>query len=303
VQISSKLFLEKILVIKTGAGGDVVRTSVLLNALAGKVTWLTEEKYKDLFPEFHPRVESILPVSEWTELILKGPFDLVISLEEDRQCATIATNVPSRRLTGVYLDGNSINYTADSACWFDMGLLSKYGLEKANNIKAHNTSAYQELLFTMIGGKFRGEKYVVYKNPTLNPTPGVIGIEKRAGKRWNNKIWRGYDHLAPRLSALGYKTKFLRQQTSIKAYLDEIATCAYVISGDTLAMHVALAYQKPCIAIFNCTSPAEIFDYGLLHKIISPFLEKYFYKPGFDEEAVNAISVDEVESVVKSSFC
>jgi heptosyltransferase II len=294
--------LEKILVIKTGAAGDVVRTSVLLNALFGKVTWLTEAKYKDLFPESHPWVENILPVAEWTELKFKDPFDLVISLEEDLRCATIASKVPSRKLTGVYAEGNTLNYTADSACWFDLGLLSKQGLEIANSLKAKNTLAYQQLLFTMIGMKFNGEKYVVYKNPTLNPTPGVIGLERRAGKRWNNKIWSGYDHLAAKLSASGYKIKFLGELPSIKAYLDDIARCTYVISGDTLAMHIALAYQRPCIAIFNCTSPAEIFDYGLLRKIISPRLEKYFYKRGFDEDAVNAISVEEVESVVKSSF-
>jgi heptosyltransferase-2 len=78
----------------------------------------------------------------------------------------------------------------------------------------------------------------------------------------------------------------------------DIARCNYIISGDTLAMHIALAYKKNCTAIFNCTSPQEIYDYGLLKKMVSPLLPKYFYKTSFDEAAIECITVAEVWSTI-----
>jgi heptosyltransferase II len=59
-------------------------------------------------------------------------------------------------------------------------------------------------------------------------------------------------------------------------------------------MHVAMAYHIPSIAIFNCTSPAEIHDYGTLKKVISPLLPQAFYKTSFSQEVIDSISTEEV---------
>jgi hypothetical protein len=63
-------------------------------------------------------------------------------------------------------------------------------------------------------------------------------------------------------------------------------------------MHLALGTGTPCVSIFNCTSPWEIFGYGIQKKIVSPLLEDFFYKRGYDERATTVISVDEVEDAV-----
>jgi hypothetical protein len=62
-----------------------------------------------------------------------------------------------------------------------------------------------------------------------------------------------------------------------------------------LPMHFALGSGTRCVTLFNCTSPWEIYDYGLQKKIVSPLLEEFFYKRGYDERATTAITVDEVE--------
>ncbi len=59
-------------------------------------------------------------------------------------------------------------------------------------------------------------------------------------------------------------------------------------------MHFALGTRTPCVTIFNCTSPWEIHDYGIQTKLVSPLLEKFFYKREFDEAATMAIGLDEV---------
>ncbi len=63
-------------------------------------------------------------------------------------------------------------------------------------------------------------------------------------------------------------------------------------------MHFALGTATPCVSLFNCTSPWEIYDYGVQTKIVSPLLKEFFYKRGYDERAMTAITVDEVFDAV-----
>ena len=67
-------------------------------------------------------------------------------------------------------------------------------------------------------------------------------------------------------------------------------------------MHLALGTETPCVTLFNCTSPWEIYDYGIQKKIISPRLEEFFYKRGFDRRATTAITVEEVLREVMSQL-
>ncbi len=54
----------------------------------------------------------------------------------------------------------------------------------------------------------------------------------------------------------------------------------------------------PCVTIFNCTSPWEIFDYGLMRKIVSPRLEEFFYQRGLDPAATEAVAMEDVLDAV-----
>jgi heptosyltransferase II len=55
------------------------------------------------------------------------------------------------------------------------------------------------------------------------------------------------------------------------------------------------------VALFTCTSQAEIYDYGRMVKVISPLLEKAFYRREYIQEAADAVSIDSVYRAVKSS--
>ena len=63
-------------------------------------------------------------------------------------------------------------------------------------------------------------------------------------------------------------------------------------------MIAALGSGLRCVSIFTCTSPWEIYEYGLQGKIVSPLLERFFYKRGYDRRATTAISVEEVMDAV-----
>jgi ADP-heptose:LPS heptosyltransferase len=75
-----------------------------------------------------------------------------------------------------------------------------------------------------------------------------------------------------------------------------------VVGGDSLPMHLALGTGTQCVTLFTCTSPWEIYDYGVQTKLVSPLLEEFFYKRGYDERATTAISLDQVFDAVMAQL-
>ena len=65
-------------------------------------------------------------------------------------------------------------------------------------------------------------------------------------------------------------------------------------------MHIALGSGIKCLTIFICTSPWEIYDYGLQKKIVSPKLEEYFYRRDVNPKAVQSVSLNAVYDAVVS---
>ncbi|MBS1947510.1 MAG: hypothetical protein JST47_07055 [Bacteroidetes bacterium] len=286
--------MKKILLIKTGAAGDIARTSVLLNVPGVRITWVIKKEYTEILPDAHPRLDRIVAAPDAMQALKTETFDITLSLEEDLPCAILATRIPTKKLVGIYCHENSVRYTEDAAGWFDMSLVSALGASQANILKMSNQQPYQYWLFKMAGLEFKGEGYCIYKNKGRQEKKNLIGIEKRVGQQWPNKSWHGYDQLGEWLASKGFLIKMLAQRKTVRDYFDDIAVCSHIISGDTLAMHVALAYKVPCVAIFNCTSPSEIYDYGIMKKVISPLLEKMFYKTTFNNEAIEALSIADV---------
>ena len=85
-------------------------------------------------------------------------------------------------------------------------------------------------------------------------------------------------------------------------HLADVRNHRCLVGGDSLPMHFALGTRTPCVTLFTCTSPWEIYDYGVQEKIISPLLREFFYKRGYDERATTSISVDEVFNAVMAQF-
>ena len=284
--------MENRLIIKTGAAGDVVRTTSLLNVLQGNIYWVTDNKNKPLLPDNEDL--TVLSVGEAFQSLKNIEFEQVISLEENNDCAKLAGRINTKDLSGIYFNNDKINYTDNSACWFDMSRVSKFGLTKANKLKAQNTESYQFYLFKIIGKQFNGEPYRIFTDSSIKTNDILIGVEKRTGEQWPDKQWWGYDELIDKLESGGIPVKLFEQRIHIRDYLRDIAGCSHIVSGDTLTMHAALAYKKTCTAIFNCTSPQEIYDYGLLKKVVSPLLNKYFYSASYDQEVIESVSLEEV---------
>lgn len=296
---------KNILIIKTGATGDVVRTTVLLHALKNdNVTWITARKNAAILPRKHPALQEVVAIEDLSENhpLKTRPFDLVLSLDDDKQCAILAKSLNTKQIIGTFADkeDSAIHYTDDSAAWFDMSLISTYSKAEADRKKFMGTRSVQEYLYEMIGKTFCGEEYLIPEHLKPNPQPNVIGIESRAGERWPTKRWNGYETLAEKLKKEGYEPRFFHDRENIEDYIRDIAECSMMITGDTLGMHLALALKIPTVAIFTCTGANEIYDYGRMAKVVSPHLWDAFFKTEYIPEAVESITQEMVWDAMKS---
>jgi len=287
------------LIIKKGATGDVVRTTVLLHILDGEVTWVTEAYNREVLPQQHPALRHILSMDE-AESLRGAAFDRVISLDDDPACAELAASVQAGDLMGTFLQDGTVRYTGHFGDWFDMSLVSVYGKERADELKLLNRKTYQQMLFAGFGRTFADrDTCLVNEAVRRQPASRRVGIEARAGARWPTKAWHAYPELAGRLTGEGWTVNWFEQRPTLPEYMRDIASCSMVVTGDTLAMHVALALGIPVVAIFTCTSPWEIHGYSIMEKVVSPGLAKAFYRNEYFADVVEAVSVDAVHAAFR----
>ena len=289
-----------ILIIKLGATGDVVRTTPLLRRLGGRVTWLTARKNIDLLPS---AIEETYSVSwEERDLVRDTKYDLAVNLEDDLETARFLATLKYKQLIGAYADSaDQMRYTDDARVWFDLSLISAYGREKADELKLQNRHTYQELVFRGLGLVFEGERYLL-PNPVETGLVGDVAISSAAGPVWPMKNWAYYDRLKEELEAKGFVVNLLPKRNSLLEHLADVQGHRCLVSGDSLPMHLALGSFVRCVSLFTCTSPWEIFDYGLQTKIVSPLLEEFFYKRGFNARATTAISLEEVSEAIVRQY-
>lgn len=280
-----------VLIIKLGATGDVVRTTPLLEKLDGSVSWITAAKNLSLIQGLSREIRAVS--WEQREFVADCDYDLVINLEDEPEMGLFVQQLKFHQLFGARLDASgALGYTPDSHCWFDLGLLSSFGLAQADVLKLKNRRTYQEMIFEGLGFHFQGEPYLLPKAVATGLT-GDVAIAPEAGAVWPMKRWAYYDLLKGKLEAAGLKVNVIGPRPTLLEHLADIQGHRLLVSGDTLPMHLALGSGVRCVTLFNCTSPWEIYDYGLQRKLVSPLLEQFFYQRAFDERATTAISLEE----------
>ena len=284
------------LILKLNATGDVVRTTTLLRRLRGHVTWVTADVNTVLLEHTLPNLRCLA----WgdREQALDRRYDLVVNLEDEPDVAAFVQGVQHERIFDARLDGSgAMTYTEDARGWFDLSLISRFGRQAADGLKLRNRKTYQELVFEGLGLTFTGETYVL---PRPGPTDlaGDVAVASAAGPVWPMKSWAYYDELAERLRSTGLVVNVLPRRATLLEHLGDVANHRCLVGGDSLPMHFALGLGIPCVTLFNCTSPWEIYDYGIQTKIVSPLLERYFYSRDRDPKASAAIAPDEVYRAV-----
>jgi heptosyltransferase-2 len=290
----------KVLIIKLGATGDVVRTTPLITRLSADITWVTAAKNAVLIKDLKDNVRCFS--WEERERALDTRYDLGINLEDTLDVAQFLKTARCGEIFGAYVNSDGpLKYTENSRCWFDLSLISTYGREQADKLKLKNRRTYQELIFEGLGLRFDGELYLL-PGPIKTGLSGDVAIAADAGEVWPMKKWAYYEELKQQLEGRGLTVNVLPKRSSLLEHLCDVKNHHCLVGGDSLPMHMALGTATKCVTIFNCTSPWEIYEYGIQKKIVSPLLEEFFYKRGYDNRATTAITVEEVLSAVMTQL-
>jgi ADP-heptose:LPS heptosyltransferase len=329
---------ERLLIIKLDAMGDVLRTTSLLPPLAEKhpkaaITWITRRESRPLL-ERNPYVTEILDYGEDALLQLRvRAFDRVINLDAGKTSAALAAAANAARKDGFVLDPHGYVQATNSAArtWLEMGVF--------DDLKRQGTRSYQDMMADIVGLSGCSHRYVLHLTDEerkegraqleklgVDLTRPVVGLNTGAGRRWELKQWRedGYLDLIERMAKkrraqfvlLGgpeerdrHKRLAARSRVPlidagcdnpIRRFASLVGACHLVITGDTLAMHMALAQNCRTIVLFGPTSAAEIEMYGLGEKVVPSMECLSCYKPKCDfvPNCMDLISTDMVEAAV-----
>jgi heptosyltransferase-2 len=324
--------------IKLDAMGDVLRTTALLPALAGEhpgtaVTWITRAESTPLL-ENNPFVSEVITygADSLTQLLARR-FDRVINLDAGKTSAGLAALAQAPRKDGFVLDplGYVVATNAAAQAWLETGI--------DDEVKRRGTATYQARMLEILGLAGRSAGYV-FELRTEERAAGerdlarlgldlgrpVVGLNTGAGGRWPLKQWReeGLLELIRRLHgernvqcvllggpAEAERNRRLQQGAGVpvtdagchhpvRHFAALTACCDVVVTGDTLAMHVALALRRRTVVLFGPTSAPEIELYGLGEKVVPDMTCLSCYKTACDfvPNCMDLISTDMVAAAV-----
>lgn len=330
---------ERLLIVKLDAMGDVLRSTALLPPLAGvhpkaAITWITRRESVPLLQR-NPYVTEILELGpEATIHVQTRTFDRVINLDASKISSALATAARSPRKDGFVLDQRGIVQPTNDAArrWLEVGLF--------DDLKRQGRATYQDRMADMLDLSGCSHEYVLQLGDDEQTAGGrhlesigvdlerpVIGLNTGAGGRWLLKQWRedGYVELVGRLSQtmpdlqfvlLGGPSEEERHErlkakspvrlldagcdNPVRHFASIIEHCNLVVTGDTLAMHIALARKKRTVVVFGPTSAREIELYGLGEKVFPDMgcLSCYKTSCDFVPNCMDLITTDMMERAV-----
>ncbi|MBI3110983.1 MAG: glycosyltransferase family 9 protein [Ignavibacteriales bacterium] len=276
---------KKILIIKLGAIGDVIRTTPLLHKLKAtfphaKIFWLT------LTPEVLPSsVDEKLDFSLKNIVALRSiQFDLLYNLDKDREACALAAQISATTKKGFILKEGIISP-------IDGAAEAKYATGVFDDLSQSNRKSYPEEIFEICGFTFAGERYIL-ERPTdhglkwnINRKKKVIGLNTGCGDRWTSRLWddKNWVALAKTLKKKGYEVVLLGGEQEHKKnlklarasgtkYLGHfplrqftalVDQCDLVVTSVTMAMHITIGLDKRIVLFNNIFNKHEFELYGL----------------------------------------
>ena len=297
----------RVLIIKLDATGDVLRTTSLLRPLhaampGSHVTWITLREAVDVLRP-NKLIDEVVPVGVEALLLLQTqPFDVVINPDASIVSSRLATlaRAPDKRGFVVDESGHLAPLNDEARRWYEMGLndeLKKKNRQTYQSILlaiAGLPASEHPIIWEITEGEAAFARNFATRS---NIAPGkqlIIGLNTGAGGRWRWKKWtaEGYVELInaivrayPDAHILLYggpeereRNEELSRQAplhltdtgtsnTLREFAALIDLCDVLVTGDTMALHIASALEKRVVALFGPTSAAEIELYDRGSKI------------------------------------
>ena len=325
----------RILIIKLDSMGDVLRTTSLLPSLKeaypdAYITWVTRRESIELL-DGNPSIDEILQFeSNAVPHLLARTFDLILSLDATRDSAALCSMARGTKKLGFSLDTAGTIYPLNQGAeeWYFLGL--------NDQLKRQNRKTYQQFLLEICelpqnstcppqlfldSEEVASGKAFVMK-VGLDPDKPIIGVNTGSGSRWKMKslpfdslklltenLSKNYQLILLGGAQEQDKNDTLSRLTGVpnsggKHGLREFAgivnQCSLLITGDTLALHLALALQKKIVAFFGPTSPYEIELFSLGEKLFPDIACLSCYRSSCEINP-NCSELIEVDTIVKQA--
>ncbi|MDR0822682.1 MAG: glycosyltransferase family 9 protein [Endomicrobium sp.] len=326
----------RILIIKLGAMGDVLRTTFLLQGLKelypkSRIAWLVSGKNSQVLNN-NPLINQIIINDEKAAAFLLGNFfDITINLDLAPESLALAKIANTDKILGFSLNSRreivaSNDYAVE---WLKM---SAYDV-----LKKANTHTYQYWMSKIVELPKDNYEIIVplqadlekkaqdfLRSLNIKTNQKIIGINPGAGARWRLKKWTtaGFIEIAKHFSNKEYAILLLGgkdDENEIERILKEniknvfstgtdnaiadffslINLCDIVLCGDTMAMHAATGLKKTVFALFGPTSYAEIELYGRGKKLYSDLDCLVCYKQTCDKSPSCMDKID-AQTVIKT---
>lgn len=282
---------KKILIIKLGAAGDVIRTTPLIHKIriehpSSKIIWLTE------FPFVLPdkKIDLILNYDFKSVIYLSQcEFDILYNFDKDRDACALANTVRAKEKFG-YILKKGVSFPANSLA------VHKYETGLFDDIGINNKKSYLHEIFEMAGWSFNEEEYEINQNQinidwNFDKSNKIIGLNTGCGDRWKTRLWpeKNWEILIKKIQSYGWmpvllggeqehnKNLAISQKTGAiyKGYFDLPKLISLfnqmdlIVTQVTMALHIAIGLKKPVILMNNIFNPNEFHLYGR-GEIISP---------------------------------
>ena len=290
----------RIVIIKLGALGDVLRTLPIARALKKKyesceITWITRENAFELLKN-NKDIDKIKDFKESFD----EEFDILYNFDIEEEATNLAKNIRAKKKYGFSSDEG---YPTP----FNAGAEDYLNTVFDDEVKKTNKKTYQELIFKAAEISYNKEKYEIFLNQSEREygenfiernqieKDKLIGIHIGSSERWPSKAWHidRIREFVGELRKLNFgvilfggieesekierlKSEFDKKnikiftndpKNNIREFASLVSQCKIMVCSDSLALHVSLALGKKCIGLFFCTSPNEVESYGLLEKI------------------------------------
>lgn len=303
---------KKVLIIKLGAAGDVIRTTPLLRKIknifpSAQVAWITD------FPEFLPEiVNETLQYNEKNLLwLLAQKWDIVYNLDKDKGAIALSEKLNSEKKFGFGMDqyGRCKPLNEIAKHKFMTGIF--------DDISRHNKKSYLEEIFELCDFKFNGEKYIFEKTKNNNivkvhNSKMIVGLNTGCGKRWPSRLWPD-DHwieLARLIQERGQEVLWLggldeheknvnlQKKTGgiyygyypLDGFIEIVNQCKVVITQVTMALHLAIGLEKRVVLMNNIFNKHEFELYGLGEIVEPPIPCGCYFNPVCIHESMQQIT-------------
>jgi heptosyltransferase-2 len=333
-----------ILIVKLDAMGDMLRTTCLLPDLAeahpgAAFVWVTGPESVPLL-ENNPYLTEVIAYGPDSLVQLAArQFDRVINLDAGKTSCALATLARADVKSGFVLDSKGcVKPTCAAAeTWLKMGVFDD--LKKQNSrtyqeimcaILDIPETNLRYVLHLTDEERTRAKEHLADLGVSLDKP--VIGLNTGGGGRWALKQWRedAFVELIDRLHEehgsavqillLGGTAEKERNQriaprasspvvdtgsdNEVRHFASLVSHCDVVVSGDTLAMHIAIALGRRVVVLFGPTSAAEIELFGLGRKVVPDMECLVCYKTDCDfvPNCMQLITVDMVLDAVSAEL-